>query len=164
MDIEKKEGFLRIAIFFGVAILVLCVDQFTKNAVSGYEVGEEIAIIIPSFLRLTLVHNTGAAWGMFGDWTNGLVVVALVVCALIVAFVFFVGKDKNMMTIVSCALLFSGGIGNAIDRFTNGYVVDMIEIIAFDYPVFNVADCAITIGVVLLVLGMLFLNKRRTYY
>ena len=163
MDLDKQQSFIRIGVFLGLVALVLILDQLTKSAVFGYNEGDEIAVLIPGFLRLALVHNTGAAWGMLGDWTNGLVVVGLVACMLIVAFVFFKGKEQSMTTIVACALLFSGGLGNAIDRVTNGYVVDMIEIIAFDYPVFNIADCAITIGVILLVLSILFFNRRPAY-
>lgn len=163
MDFDKRQSFFRIGIFLGLVALVLVLDQLTKSMVSDRVVGEEIAVIIPSFLRITLVHNTGAAWGMLGDWTNGLVVVGLVACILIVAFVFFKGKDQSMMTVVACALLFSGGLGNAIDRVTNGFVVDMIEVIAFEFPVFNVADCAITIGVILLIASVLFFNKKEQY-
>ena len=72
----------------------------------------------------------------------------------------FNSNNTNALMVISCSLIFAGGLGNAIDRFINGYVVDMIEVVFIDYPVFNVADCAITIGVVLLCANMLFFNKR----
>ena len=159
-EIQKSTKALRLGLFLGIVIVVMMIDQFTKQLVATYEVGDIISVLIPGALQFTLVHNTGAAWGMFGDWTNGFIVVALIVCIFIVCFLFFNSNNTNTLTVVACALLFSGGLGNALDRFLNGYVIDMIQVTFIDYPVFNVADCAITIGVILLIVDMLFLNKR----
>lgn len=159
-DIQKSTRGFRLGLFLGIVIVVMMVDQFTKQLVASHEVGDIISVLIPGAFQFTLVHNTGAAWGMFGDWTNGFIVVALIVCIFIVCFLFFNSNNTNTLTVVACALLFSGGLGNALDRFLNGYVIDMIQVTFIDYPVFNVADCAITIGVILLVVDMLFLNKR----
>ena len=161
-DIQKTVKTFRLALFIGLVIVVMMLDQLTKQFAATHEVGDVIAVLIPGALQLTLVHNTGAAWGMFGDWTNLFVVVALVVCIFIVCFLFFNSDTTNTPTVVACALLFSGGLGNALDRFLNGYVIDMIQVTFIDYPVFNIADCAITVGVILLVIDMLFLNKRVT--
>ena len=159
-EIEKSTKAFRLGLFLGIVIVVMMLDQFTKQFVASHEIGEVIAVLIPGALQITLLHNTGAAWGMFGDWTNGFIVVALVVCIFIICFVFFNSNNTNTPTVIACALLFSGGLGNALDRFLNGYVIDMIQVTFIDYPVFNIADCAITIGVILLIVDMLFLNKR----
>lgn len=159
-DIQKTVKTFRLALFIGLVIVVMMLDQLTKQFAATHEVGDVIAVLIPGALQLTLVHNTGAAWGMFGDWTNLFVVVALVVCIFIVCFLFFNSDTTNTPTVVACALLFSGGLGNALDRFLNGYVIDMIQVTFIDYPVFNIADCAITIGVVILVIS-LFITSRR---
>lgn len=159
-DIQKTVKTFRLALFIGLVIVVMMLDQLTKQFAATHEVGDVIAVLIPGALQLTLVHNTGAAWGMFGDWTNLFVVVALVVCIFIVCFLFFNSDTTNTPTVVACALLFSGGLGNALDRFLNGYVIDMIQVTFIDYPVFNIADCAITIGVITLVIN-LFITSRR---
>ena len=159
-SVQNSTRVFRLCLFLGIVVVVMLLDQFTKQLVASHEVGDVIAVAIPGVLQFTLVHNTGAAWGMFGDWTNGFIVVALVVCILIVCFLFFNSNNTNTPTVVACALLFSGGLGNALDRFLNGYVIDMIQVTFIDYPVFNIADCAITIGVILLVIDMLFFNKR----
>lgn len=159
-DIQKTVKTFRLALFIGLVIVVMMLDQLTKQFAATHEVGDVIAVLIPGALQLTLVHNTGAAWGMFGDWTNLFVVVALVVCIFIVCFLFFSSDTTNTPTVVACALLFSGGLGNALDRFLNGYVIDMIQVTFIDYPVFNIADCAITIGVITLVIN-LFITSRR---
>ncbi|MDO4841202.1 MAG: signal peptidase II [Phoenicibacter congonensis] len=156
----KNNRIVTLVIFIAIVAIVMIIDQWTKSLANVHEVGDVYATLIPGVLQLTLVHNTGAAWGMFGDWTNGFIVVALIVCILLFCFVFLNSNNINKLMVVSCALLFAGGLGNAVDRFMNGYVVDMIEAIFIDYPVFNVADCAITIGVALLIINILFLNKR----
>lgn len=157
---QKSVKAFRLALFIGLVVVVMMLDQLTKQFAATHEVGEVIAVLIPGALQLTLVHNTGAAWGMFGDWTNLFVVIALIVCIFIVCFLFFNSSTTNTPTIIACALLFSGGLGNALDRFLNGYVIDMIQVTFIDYPVFNIADCAITIGVITLVIDMLILNRR----
>ncbi len=157
---QKSVKAVKLALFIGLVVVVMMLDQLTKQFAATHEVGEVIAVLIPGALQLTLVHNTGAAWGMFGDWTNLFVVIALIVCIFIVCFLFFNSSTTNTPTIIACALLFSGGLGNALDRFLNGYVIDMIQVTFIDYPVFNIADCAITIGVITLVINMLILNRR----
>lgn len=156
----SKKRIITVAAFLVIAAIVMLIDQFTKQLANAHQVGETFSTLIPGVLQFTLVHNTGAAWGMFGDWTNGLVVLGLVVCIFILCFVMFNSNNTNALMVISCSLIFAGGLGNAIDRFINGYVVDMIEVVFIEYPVFNVADCAITIGVVLLCINMLFFNKR----
>ena len=159
-DIQKTVKTFRLAIFLAIVVVVMMLDQLTKQFAATHQVGDIIAVLIPGALQVTLVHNTGAAWGMFGDWTNLFVVIALIVCIFIVCFLFFNSNNVNTPTVVACALLFSGGLGNALDRFLNGYVIDMIQVTFIDYPVFNVADCAITIGVIIFVINMFVLNRR----
>lgn len=152
----------RVLVFVVLAAIILAFDQWTKSLCAGFEVGERMMTVIPGILDFTLVHNTGAAWGMFGNMTDVFIVIALIICVAIVVFLFFTSKATDYFTVVACAFIFAGGLGNAIDRFVNGYVVDMIAVTFIDYPVFNVADCAITIGVVLLLISVLFVN-RSTY-
>ena len=68
----------------------------------------------------------------------------------------YCGRDISPLAIISLALVFAGGLGNAIDRFEYGYVVDMISTIFIDFPVFNVADIGVTCGIVLFVISIIF--------
>ena len=95
------------------------------------------------------------AWGMFGDSTFALGVMSLVVCAIMVLYLFAFSPNAGKLEIVGIALVVAGGIGNALDRFTLGYVVDFIEPVFIDFPVFNVADIGVTCGFVLFLAGML---------
>ena len=111
-------------------------------------------------VRFHLVHNTGAAWGMFGDSTFLLGVMSLVVCVLITVYLFFLSQRPNAAQVVGVALVVAGGLGNAFDRFTLGYVVDFIEPVFIDFPVFNIADIGVTCGFVLFVIGLV-LHERK---
>lgn len=145
-------------------IIVACLfgfDQWSKSLFADVSVGATVASIIPGVLDFTLVHNTGAAWGMLGDWTNVFVVVALIVLAVIAFIIFVKGSQTDYFSVVALSFLFAGGLGNAIDRYLNGYVVDFINFKLIDFPVFNVADIAITIGVVMLFVNVVFMGSKR---
>ena len=102
------------------------------------------------------MHNTGGAWGIFSDSTFALGVFSIIVCVALAGFFIATIKDTNGVQTVAFALIIAGGIGNAIDRFTQGYVTDFIEFSFIDFPVFNIADIGVTCGFVLLIIGILF--------
>ena len=104
-------------------------------------------------MDVRLVHNTGAAWGMFAGNTALLGVFSLVVVCALVGYFVYDRENVNLLQTIGIALVGAGGIGNAIDRFIQGYVTDFIAVTFIDFPVFNVADIGVTCGVVLLFLG-----------
>ena len=135
-----------------VAALFLAADQFTKYIVmSNMELYQTIDFI-DGFMNFTYIHNNGGAWGMLGGYTWLLIVVtAVIMVGLIVALV-KIGKNDILFFWSGCLIL-SGGIGNMIDRiFRDGNVVDFLHVQFIDFPVFNVADCAVVIGSGLLIL------------
>lgn len=146
-------------VFILIVGIIIAIDQLTKSFFSGVSVGTTTLVILPNVLDFTVVHNTGAAWGMFGDWTNIFVVIAFVVLIAIAFVVFLRGNSCDTMTVVSLSLLFAGGLGNAIDRVCQGYVIDFINFKIINFPVFNIADTAITFGVILLIINVLFKKK-----
>lgn len=147
-------------VFCCVAAAWLALDLVVKAWAEGFERGALLAPGLPGVFDLRLVHNTGGAWGLFGDMTAALGVVSLLVCAAIVAYLFWLAPDTPMAGAVGLALVFAGGIGNAIDRFLRGYVVDMIEPTFIDFPVFNVADIGVTCGIVLFVAALVAQGMR----
>ncbi|MEG1825860.1 MAG: signal peptidase II [Gordonibacter sp.] len=150
-----------VLVFLGAAVVWFCLDMLTKGAINGaFEQGAVITGPLLGLIRLHLVYNTGAAWGMFGDSTQVLAVMSLVVCIVLTAYLFFLAPRPSLLETVGVALVVAGGLGNAVDRFTLGYVVDFIEPVFIDFPIFNVADIGVTCGFVLFVLGM-FLAYRR---
>lgn len=142
------------AVFVAVVLLWLALDQLTKAIFAGYEVGEVVPGIDLGIIDFLLVHNTGGAWGLFGDATPFLAIFSIAMCVLAVVYLFLIAPNSGMLTTVSLGLIVAGGIGNAIDRFFNGYVIDFIHTTFIDFPVFNVADIGVTCGVVLFVISL----------
>ena len=138
-----------------LAVILVIMDQLTKYAVrAGIPLGGTKPFI-PGILDLTYVQNTGAAFSILRThtWlltlTSALVV--LVMCWLIVK-----GFFQNALGRWAAALVLAGGVGNLIDRALFGFVTDMLQTVFMDFPVFNVADCCITVGVPLLFLYVWF--------
>jgi signal peptidase II len=127
--------------------VVVASDQAVKAAIEAHLFpGEEVDVLGP--LGLTLSHNTGVAFGLAGGAGVGLVLVTLAALALI-AYVF--GRDPERRGMwVAVGLLAGGALGNLIDRLAAGEVTDYIDL--GSWPPFNLADIAITVGVVLMVL------------
>lgn len=141
-------------VFFAIVVLWLLLDVASKRFFNAFEPGELVAGPFAGIFDFRLVHNTGAAWGLFGDSTFALGVLACVVCVVLALYLLVIAPDSSLGTCCGIALVFAGGVGNAIDRFTLGYVVDFIEPTFIDFPVFNVADVGVTCGVVLFLLAL----------
>lgn len=153
---------LRSALILGIAGLAwLALDVLTKSwFTANYAVGEASAHSLWGIVRFHLVHNTGAAWGMFGDSTFALGVMSLVVCAALTVYLIGLSPNASTLEALGIALVVAGGLGNAIDRFALGYVVDFIEPVFIDFPVFNIADIGVTCGFVLFIVGLLVRERR----
>lgn len=132
---------------FIIAVLVVVIDQSSKYLVSSLmELGESITII-NNFLYITYIHNPGAAFGMLPYHTFFFVIVTLIVMGVIIYYYRFLPNGFALLRF-GLALQLGGALGNLIDRVSNVYVVDFIDI-SFFPPVFNLADTAIVIGIIL---------------
>ena len=138
---------------------IVAADQFTKFlTVANIPLYQDIPFI-PGLLQLTYVQNTGAAFSSFEgqQWLFALIFVAFT--GMIVY-----EYKKNAMGFTTferwcIAAIYGGGLGNMIDRVRLGYVVDMIETTFIKFPVFNVADCFITCGCILMMIHLVLFNK-----
>jgi signal peptidase II len=148
-----------------VATLVIA-DQITKALVRrAVELHESIPVI-PDLLALTRVHNTGAAFGMFNSMdfpgkTLLLTVVASLALAGVAWYAMSIPASERLARLgVACIL--GGAIGNLIDRATVGYVLDFVDASwqGWHFWAFNVADAAISIGVILMILDLIGLGRR----
>lgn len=141
-------------ILYLVAFLVIVIgDQVTKIIVDHtLSLGGSYAII-DNFFYFTYAHNTGAAWGMLAGKISLFLIVS-VVAAIGIIYYFMKSESYQKLTRFGLVLVFGGLIGNLIDRLAFGYVRDFIDFIIFGYnfPIFNVADMAITIGMALVIL------------
>lgn len=130
-------------------------DRETKMVMDMYFPG---TVIVPNVLGIfdfQLVHNTGAAWGIWSNGTVPLGIVSIVVCVIFFVWLFVFRKDEiTWLDVVSVALICAGGLGNAFDRLAVGYVVDFISCTFISFPVFNVADIGVTLGIVLFFISL----------
>ena len=139
---------------------IVAADQFTKYlTVASLALGERTPFI-PGLLRFTYVQNTGAAFSSFEgqQWLFALIFVVFT------GMVLWEYRKKAMpfstLERWCIAAIYGGGLGNMIDRFRLGYVVDMIETEFIRFPVFNVADCFITCGCIVLMVSLILFNKE----
>jgi signal peptidase II len=148
--------------FYLLAAVIIAVDQITKwLIVKNMEPGESIKII-ENFFYITSSRNQGAAWGILQGkmWLFYFITVVV-----IIGLIYFLQKNAKGKPLlgISLAFMLGGAIGNFIDRVARKEVVDFIHtyIFGYDFPIFNVADSSLTIGVVLLLILML-LDERKS--
>lgn len=134
------------------AAFFLAADQITKYiVVTNMELGQSIDFI-DGLLDFTYIHNDGGAWGIFGGSRWFLIGFTAVIMLVLLILLIKNGK-KNMLFLWAGSLILSGGIGNLIDRiFRDGKVIDFLHATFINFPIFNVADCAVVIGAGLLIL------------
>ena len=146
-----------------LTVILVIVDQIVKFLASTYL---NYIDVIPKFLYLSLEKNYGVAFSML--WNNRLLI--LIISLLLILFLLYllnkdyVSKGKNNKLLnVTYGLLFGGILGNLIDRIVRGYVIDYIGVYIFNYkfPVFNLADSFITIGVILMIISTFKEEKRQ---
>ena len=145
--------FLLYALF---AAGIVAADQWTKYlTVANIALYQDVEFI-PGFLGLTYVQNTGAAFSAFEgqQWLFAIIFAAFTVAILWEYFKKPMGFSKFERWCI--AAVYAGGLGNMIDRVRFGYVVDMIETLFMNFPVFNVADCFITCGCFALIISLFF--------
>lgn len=151
-------------IFVATAVVIL--DQLTKAMVRPTLALHQSVEVIPGFLDLTRVHNTGAAFGMLNDMDFPMKTLVLTVVALLalagVAWYASTVPLADRLARIGVAGVLGGAIGNLIDRAKDGYVLDFVDayVGSWHFWAFNVADAAITIGVMFMILDMLGLGRR----
>ncbi len=142
-----------------LSVLVIVLDQLTKLWASSDLIYGRPVPLLPSF-NLTLMHNTGAAFSFLdsaGGWQRWLfAVIALVVSTVLVLWLRKLTSTQRWLA-AALALVLGGAIGNLIDRLYLGYVIDFVDVYydKWHWPAFNVADSAIFVGVVMLIIDSL---------
>ena len=161
----KKKYRVLLLLCFGVLLL----DQWTKSMVREQIPLYQSIPVIGGFFNLVHVRNTGGAFGIFGgergEIGSYLFIAVSVVAIGVILFLFFKSKDSGGLFSFSLSLILSGAIGNLMDRFRFGEVVDFLDFHLFTYhwPAFNIADSAISVGVALMAFDILFLEKKRAH-
>lgn len=165
MNLDSRLGKLR---YLLVSLGVLVLDQWTKWLVEAHLPHHSAHEIIPGFLNLTHVRNTGVAFGLFASegGGNGLLLTLLGLGALAAVGVYFwFTPTRDRMLLMALALVVGGAVGNLIDRVSSGAVTDFIDVYvgSHHWPSFNVADSAISIGIVLMAIDSFRPHHRRQH-
>lgn len=144
-----------------IAILWFLLDRLVKYLVVTNMVEGQSTTVIPGFFHITSIRNPGGAWGVFAHQIWLFVLVSVIV-SLVILVVAFRPEGKRFWTALALGLVLGGAVGNLYDRLLNKVVVDMFEFNfgSYHYPVFNVADIGIDVGVALLLIGMLLADRR----
>ena len=144
---------------FAVIVLIL-LDQGTKLWALASLKPIHNMTLVEGFMDLTFVENRGVAFGMFsGQRWFILLLTGIIAVGLIWFYVTMPKKKEYFPLRISLVMVLSGAIGNIIDRLFRGYVVDFFEFTFFEWPVFNVADIYVVVGVILLALMIVFVVK-----
>ncbi len=141
------------ALFVPLVLGMIAIDRLSKAwAADSLHIGVIQDWIAP--VNLTLVHNQGAA---FGIGQGSQLLFALVAVAIVIGVVLWlvISRGHTLLEVIGLSLVVAGGVGNFIDRISLGYVIDFFNFTFIDFPVFNVADICVTVGVCLFVLAML---------
>lgn|SRR5574344_406706 len=138
-----------------ITIITFAIDQIVKMIISSKIALNESITLIKNFFYLTYVNNTGAAWSILSNHTYLLIIIGFFACLLI--FKYMNSFKLNKRNILAFGLVLGGIIGNLYDRIIYGYVRDFLDfrIISYHYPIFNISDTAIFIGVVLLIIAII---------
>jgi len=151
---------------FLIALTVFVLDRLTKWLVIRHIVLEDNVPVIPGFFRLTHLENPGAAFSLFADSPSalktGLLIAVSVTALAVVALLLWFRRNDFNLTTVALALIMGGALGNLWDRLSDGKVTDFLDfyIGPHHWPPFNLADSAIVVGALLLMLRMLHKDKH----
>lgn len=148
-----------------LTIIPLIIDIITKNLIKSNLALYDSIPVINGFFNIVYVLNPGAAFSFLHDMNESyrrLFFITVTIIAIFVVLYIF-AHEKSKLNIAGFALILSGAIGNLIDRIIIGKVVDFLDFYykTYHFPAFNVADSCITIGVALIIIDMLFFNKKR---
>lgn len=155
--------------YYVIALVVLVIDQLTKIGFQRWLKTEFNSVeVISPVLNWTLAYNRGAAFSFLanqGGWQKWFfALLGILVSSFIIAYLRKIPKSARLLS-VGLALVLGGAIGNVIDRMAYGHVIDFIHVHwanVWNYPVFNVADIGVCVGMAFIVIDMLFLEKKRT--
>lgn len=146
--------------FFCVIILVL-LDQLTKYWAAVTLKGNNPIVIWKNVFELQYLENRGIAFGLFQNKTIVFVIFTIIILGVVIYYFYKVPAIKRMRPLqFAMILLASGAVGNLVDRIMNNFVIDFLYFKLINFPIFNVADCYVTISLILLIWLILFYYKE----
>ncbi|MCL2604382.1 MAG: signal peptidase II [Defluviitaleaceae bacterium] len=160
---NSKNSFISWAVFCMGAGTLIFLDQLLKLWSTENLADSPPRALLNDILGLTYFHNTGAAFGFLADFSWGRWAITALVIVLLATVMWYYWRlplfNKMWFARVPLIFIFAGGIGNLIDRFRLGYVVDMLEFLFIDFAIFNLADVYVTVGAFTVVAAIILLGK-----
>lgn len=151
---ETVKRIIKTVVQFAAIAGLIYVDWMIKTNIEKTMQEGELRNLIPGFLGLAYVKNTGSAFSLFSSATGALTVVTSVALAA-GAVALIVVRKKPLIYDICVPLIIAGGGGNLLDRVTKGYVVDYLQTLFMDFPVFNFADCLVTCSCIALIIYLI---------
>lgn len=138
-----------------LTIVCLLLDVVSKLFISSTCVLNESITIIKDFFEITYVKNTGAAFSIFSTNTIFVIIISILIIVGLIIYI-YKSHPKRKIERISYSFILGGAIGNLFDRVIYGYVIDFLDIYIFgwDFPIFNLADICIVVGVILLIIDV----------
>ena len=157
----------RAFMWYALALIIIVIDQWTKWLAETKLTFHDPVPVIEPFLNWTLAYNYGAAFSFLADaggWQKWFFSGLALLMSLFLIIYLLKAPRKATLLSLGLAMVLGGALGNLIDRLLHGHVIDFIHVHYADvwhYPIFNIADIGISLGVVLIVIDMLFLERKR---
>ncbi len=146
-------------LYTAVFLVLLAADQILKYWITQNLALYESMPLIPGLVELKYIQNTGGGWSILSDYTWLLSLLTSIIL-VVVLILLIKGIIRHPLGRWGCVLLLAGGLGNLIDRFRLGYVVDMFNFQFMDFPVFNIADICVVCGMALAAVYYLFFYDK----
>ena len=158
---DRARSQFDIILSLGTTLLIVFFDRMTKFFFTDLLSYGESLPIIKNVFHMTLIHNTGIAFGFFKDQGIVFIIIPIIAIILLVFNIFYYRQNDEALSrpyIIAFSLILGGAVGNLIDRIAYGYVIDFIDFRI--WPVFNIADSAITIGAVIILFQCFQLSSK----
>jgi len=154
---RRKENQINVWVFAVLIVFIFLIDRILKFIIFGkFAIGTSFPIL-EGILHITPIHNKGIAFGLFKGCSNAIFVTITFVATIFIAYGVFFKKPKHKILTTGLSFMLAGAVSNLIDRIMYGFVLDFIDIRV--WPIFNIADSAITVGA-FLILIYLFKTKK----
>lgn len=148
-------------IYIFLFLIMLVIDQYTKYIIDTNFLLGESSVIIEGFFNLTYVQNRGMAFGLFQGKIDVVSIIALFAVLIILGYFIKNFKKMSVLEKMAYTMIFAGAIGNLIDRFLRGFVIDMLDFRGIWTFIFNFADVWINIGVILIIIEYIFFGRKK---
>ncbi len=160
----NNKKIISIVVYIILTAVLTQIDQITKYIAESNLYMKNDIDIIKNVLKLTYLRNNGSAFGMFSGKINVFLILTIIIVLFITYVIIRMPLNKRYMPLyIVCTMLVSGALGNFIDRVRFGYVRDFIYFKIINFPVFNIADCYVTISVAMFIILILFVYKDNEF-